>query len=207
MTMTGRATALDSTVPQQGDAGSVLVRADRGISEAHVAASNDASGQFFSERADAVARACHAMARRFQRGGRLIAYGEGAQRSDVAHVVVEFVHPVIVGKRALPAMALPEMESCAALESLGHSDDILMLFCAGTPGPRVAALLLHARECGMLALVLTGERSSAGDVDGLEFHFAVPSADALVVQETHEMLYHVLWELVHVFLDHRGGDG
>ena len=47
------------------------------------------------------------MAERFARGGRLIAFGRTpAARSDARHVAVEFVHPVIVGKRALPALAL-----------------------------------------------------------------------------------------------------
>ena len=47
------------------------------------------------------------MAERFARGGRLIAIGlSPAARSDVRHVAVEFVHPVIVGKRALPALGL-----------------------------------------------------------------------------------------------------
>ena len=47
------------------------------------------------------------MAERFARGGRLIAVGRSpAARSDARHVAVEFVHPVIVGKRALPAIGL-----------------------------------------------------------------------------------------------------
>ena len=45
---------------------------------------------------------------RFARGGRLIAVRRDSPpaRSDVRHVAVEFVHPVIVGKRALPAIGL-----------------------------------------------------------------------------------------------------
>src|SRR5215472_13478904 len=54
-----------------------------------------------AEQADAVAEACHAMAVRFHQGGKLVVFGTGAQ-----HVAVEFVHPVIVGKRALPAISL-----------------------------------------------------------------------------------------------------
>ena len=47
------------------------------------------------------------MAERFARGGRLVALGRSpVARSDARHVAVEFVHPVIVGKRALPALAL-----------------------------------------------------------------------------------------------------
>jgi D-sedoheptulose 7-phosphate isomerase len=56
--------------------------------------------------AGAVAEACHAMAVRFHRGGRLIVFGTGGPSADAQHVAVEFVHPVIVGKRALPAISL-----------------------------------------------------------------------------------------------------
>ena len=44
------------------------------------------------------------MAERFLRGGRLLAFGRGPYATDAQHVSVEFVHPVIVGKRALPAL-------------------------------------------------------------------------------------------------------
>src|SRR6476620_2789617 len=61
---------------------------------------------FFQTNAEKIAEACWAMARRFHQGGRLLAFGNGAWATDAQHVTVEFVHPVIVGKRALPALAL-----------------------------------------------------------------------------------------------------
>src|SRR6186997_3158489 len=66
-----------------------------------------ANARFFDTEAERIARLCHQMAERFARGGRLIALGATpAARSDARHVAVEFVHPVIVGKRALPAIGL-----------------------------------------------------------------------------------------------------
>ena len=59
-----------------------------------------------AEQAAAVAVACHQMALRFHRGGRLIVFGIGSASTDAQHVAVEFVHPVIVGKKALPAISL-----------------------------------------------------------------------------------------------------
>jgi D-sedoheptulose 7-phosphate isomerase len=56
--------------------------------------------------AGAVAEACHAMAVRFHQGGKLVVFGIGGASTDAQHVAVEFVHPVIVGKRALPAISL-----------------------------------------------------------------------------------------------------
>ena len=168
------------------------------------AATNAAAERFFGENADAIARACQAMADRFQRGGRLFVCGEGAQRSDVAHIVVEFVHPVIVGKRALPALPLPDIDSGAArhaLATLGRSGDLFMLLSAKALNDSARTALATARANGMLTIALTGPAGgSATDADHL---FAVPSLDPCIVQETHEMLYHVLWELVHVFFEHR----
>jgi len=46
------------------------------------------------------------MSERFLSGGRLLAFGRGPYATDAQHVSVEFVHPVIVGKRALPALDL-----------------------------------------------------------------------------------------------------
>ena len=67
----------------------------------------NAGARFFAPRADELARLCHRMAERFARRGRLLAVGVSpAALSDVRHVAVEFVHPVIVGKRALPAVGL-----------------------------------------------------------------------------------------------------
>src|SRR5580700_9343447 len=61
---------------------------------------------FFRAEASRLAAACHEMSRRFLAGGRLLAFGQGAAATDAQHVAVEFIHPVIVGKRALPAMDL-----------------------------------------------------------------------------------------------------
>src|SRR5947209_11677945 len=61
---------------------------------------------FFASEAGHIAEACWAMARRFHQGGRLLAFGNGAWATDAQHISVEFVHPVIVSKRALPALAL-----------------------------------------------------------------------------------------------------
>ena len=163
------------------------------IASRRVAASNAAAESFFTASAESIARACQAMAARFQDGARLLVYGGVAQRSDVAHVVVEFLHPVIVGKRALPALAV---DSSRLLSTLGRDTDILMIL--DSAHPREAEVVTDGRRRGMLTLWLTGQ-APRGSAD---FHFAVPSYDACIVQETHEMLYHVLWELVHVFFDH-----
>jgi D-sedoheptulose 7-phosphate isomerase len=157
-----------------------------------VDARTEAGARFFAAEAERIARLCHAMAERFSRGGRLIALGHApAARSDARHVAVEFVHPVIVGKRALPALALTAEggDVAAQLALAAEPDDIVIAF-DGEPALAPAA----ARGCLTIAF-------APGPA---EWTLPPPSEDPLIRQELVETLYHVLWELVHVFFEHRG---
>src|SRR5689334_1693510 len=78
----------------------------RALVEARFQASMTVPEAFFGAESEQIAQACWAMAMRFHKGGRLLAFGNGSAATDAQHVSVEFVHPVIVGKRALPALAL-----------------------------------------------------------------------------------------------------
>src|ERR1051325_1495499 len=82
---------------------------------------------FFAREAGKLAHACQEMAGRFLRGGRLLAFGRGVHATDAQHVAVEFVHPVIVGKRALPALDLSASFG-PWLEAVVRADDIVMGF-------------------------------------------------------------------------------
>ena len=171
---------------------------------------------FFRAASEQIAQACWAMARRFHQGGRLIAFGNGAWATDAQHVSVEFVHPVIVGKRALPAIALTNdsamltdatggaMPFAHQLAVLARPQDMAVGFSPDGRCANVVAALNKGRKKGLLTLGLTA--GDGGDMAqaNLDFCFVVPSTDALVVQETHETLYHVLWELVHIFFEHEG---
>ena len=66
------------------------------------------------------------MAVRFHRGGRLIVFGTGGPSADAQHVAVEFVHPVIVGKRALPAISLTA--DVATVTGIAERDGIDAIF-------------------------------------------------------------------------------
>jgi D-sedoheptulose 7-phosphate isomerase len=151
---------------------------------------------FFASEAERIARLCHRMAERFARGGRLVAFGDGpVARSDARHVAVEFVHPVIVGKRALPALALTAEGGPVGdqVDLLVEPVDIALAF--GEHRETVAALRV-ARERGCLTL--------AASRVGAEWEIVPDERDRFVAQELVETLYHVLWELVHVFFEHRG---
>jgi D-sedoheptulose 7-phosphate isomerase len=159
-----------------------------------------ANREFFATDSERVARLCHRMAERFARGGRLLGLGiSPPARSDARHVAVEFVHPVIVGKRALPAIAVTgDAEDVERqIELLARESDILLAFCTGArDAEALARAVRSARQRGCLTICSAPL--------GAEWEFEVPSEDPYVRQEVLETLYHVLWELVHVFFDHRG---
>ena len=154
----------------------------------------------------AVALACHAMAVRFGRGGRLVVFGEGGSGCDAAHVVVEFVHPVIMGKRALPALALPGPDLVTQIELFAEPADIALGLSTGPGEGPVAAGLLAARRAGLLTVGLFGGQTAGAamtdsDGDVAEHLFVVRSSDPLVVKEVQVTTYHLLWEMVHVFAE------
>jgi D-sedoheptulose 7-phosphate isomerase len=157
---------------------------------------------FFDREAPNLARACHAMARSFSRGGTLIPFGTGAAATDAAHAAVEFMHPVIVGKRALPAIAPGSDPSGAStLARLARPDDIALAISHGSPDEATRAFVADARSRGLLAIAMMARAATSGEADHC---FSVESDDPVIAQETQETAYHVLWELVHVFFEHPG---
>jgi D-sedoheptulose 7-phosphate isomerase len=149
---------------------------------------------FFRSEGPRLAEACHEMSSRFLAGGRLLAFGRGSSASDAEHVSVEFVHPVIVGKRALPALDVgPDFER--RLPVILRPEDMVMGFSLPDVDPMVERTLTAAQERGALTFALAGE---AGD-----YPFDLPDKDPFVAQEVFEVLYHMLWETVHVYFEHR----
>src|SRR5215210_1028788 len=106
---------------------------------------------FLETEQDRLARACHDMARAFHQGATLIPFGTGGAATDAAHVAVEFMHPVIVGKRALPALAgMP-----------GRPGDIALGISHRRGDAAVQRFLSSAAERGLLTIALGAEPMDA----------------------------------------------
>jgi D-sedoheptulose 7-phosphate isomerase len=173
-----------------------------------------------AEQADGVARACHAMAERFHRGGKLVVFGNGGPSTDAQHVAVEFVHPVIVGKRALPAISLTAdiatltgvANRVGLAEVFAHQIRILaepadIALGISTDGDceNVRRGLAAAHDLGMLTIALVGgDGGRIAPAAGVDHVLLARSTDPQVVKEVHVTTYHVLWELVHVFFEQPG---
>jgi D-sedoheptulose 7-phosphate isomerase len=165
--------------------------------EQRLLARNDMFELFFAREAHRLAEASREMSDRFLRGGRLLAFGRGPYATDAQHVSVEFVHPVIVGKRALPALDL-SMLFRPWLEAIVTPDDIVMGFGPPEGDPEVWAALKSARDHNAMTFALPGRDESDGS-----YAVSPYTSDPFMHQELIEILYHTLWETVHVFFEHR----
>jgi D-sedoheptulose 7-phosphate isomerase len=170
--------------------------------------------------AESVARACYDMAVRFHRGGKLVVFGNGVSSTDAQHVAVEFVHPVIVGKRALPALSLASdiatvtgvanREGFAEifahqLSNLAAPEDIAQGVSPDGYDQSVLRGLERASALGLLTIALLG--GDGGDIarsPAVAHALVVASDDPLLVKEVQVTTYHVLWELVHVLFEQPG---
>lgn len=168
--------------------------------------------QFFLEEADRIVACAAQMAAAFDRGARLFTMGNGGSACDAEHVAVEFTHPVLEKRPALPALALST--SSALLTAVGNDRDFSAVFAdelrlharAGdialgisTSGKsaNVNRALSAARELGMLVVGFSGR--DGGRMPELCDHcFLVPSFSIHRIQETQETLLHVLWDLIHL---------
>jgi D-sedoheptulose 7-phosphate isomerase len=173
-----------------------------------------------ADQAGAVAAACHAMASRFQHGGKLVVFGTGGPSADAQHVAVEFMHPVIVGKRALPAISLTTdvatvtglAEQQGVQEIFAHQirylageSDIALGICPDGNSASVLAGLEAARDRGLLTIALIGgDGGRIAEAKAADHLLCAASDDPRIVKEVHVTTYHVLWELVHVFFEQPG---
>jgi D-sedoheptulose 7-phosphate isomerase len=197
-----------------------LTRDERADQVTSLFARREQPAREFGGQAAAVADACYQMARRFHQGGKLVVFGTGGPATDAQHVAVEFVHPVIVGKRALPAIALTAdvatVTGIAArsgmaaifahqLRYLAGPADIALGISADGNCASVLSGLLTARERGLLTIALVGGDGGAiAACPAVDHLLLTRSGDPRVVKEMHVTCYHVLWELVHVFFEQPG---
>jgi D-sedoheptulose 7-phosphate isomerase len=170
--------------------------------------------EFIGACAPRVEAAAMDLAARFRRGGRLFVMGNGGSACDALHVAVEFQHPIVEKRRALPAMALPA--DIALLTALGNDGDFGQVFAMqldlvahetdavigiSTSGTSTNVLrgMKRARDLGTCTIAFTG-RDGGPLRDMCDHAFVVPSWSIHRIQEVHTVLLHLLWDHVHVAL-------
>ena len=150
---------------------------------------------------DDLAIASLALARRFFAGGTMWC-ASPVWPFHAHHVAVEFVHPVIVGKRALPAVTVPAGEDLVAtLRATTRSGDIVVAV-AGADEDGVADAMRRGPAWGVETVWIgAGPRPPAGAANHVLW---LDTTDLLAASEQFVRVYHLLWELTHVCFEHPG---
>jgi hypothetical protein len=152
--------------------------------------------------AEDLARASLALARRFNDGATMWCASPDWP-FHAHHVAVEFVHPVIVGKRALPAVTVPPAADLVATlrASVAPGDIVLALAEAGDP--RVLDAMRRGAAWGVETVWIGAgpERPPVGASDHVIW---LDTDSPLEASEQFVRVYHLLWELTHVCFEHPG---
>ncbi|MDQ5841010.1 MAG: hydrogenase assembly protein HupF, partial [Chloroflexota bacterium] len=148
-----------------------------------------------------LAAASLALARRFNAGATMWVLSPEWE-PHAHHVAVEFVHPVIVGKRALPAFALVDADAVAQARLAARPGDVI-LAVASADDVKIQDVMRRAPAWGTETVWIGfGPRPTAGSAD----HVLWVESDDPMVPATGRfvLMYHLLWELTHVCFEHPG---
>jgi D-sedoheptulose 7-phosphate isomerase len=172
-------------------------------------------GAFFAKNSQTLIDAAAAIARMYQRNGRLFSMGNGGSSCDAAHVAVEFQHPVTAGRPALTAIDLSADRTMltAVANDVGF-DHIFVrqIIAQGRPGDGLIGLstsgnsknlveaFIKAKEMGLTTVGLAGMNGGAMATIGLDHCLIVEEDSIHRIQECHVTIYHILWDLVHSLL-------
>jgi D-sedoheptulose 7-phosphate isomerase len=178
--------------------------------------------RFFEENQEAILAASLRMAKAFHRGRKLLVCGNGGSATDAQHVAVEFMHPITVGRRSLPAICLDnDMAMVTAVANdvgfadvftrqiiaLGQEGDILLAISTSGNSENLLHAFRTARRMKLVTIGFAGNdggRMAEMQSQGLLDHcLTVPTASVHRIQEAHVTLYHIIWDLTHTFLQNK----
>jgi hypothetical protein len=153
------------------------------------------------ELAEDLARTAFTLAKRFAAGATMWSIAPSWE-PHALHIAVEFVHPVIMGKRALPAVALTGPDLVDLVRVSVRPGDIVVAV-AGAADPQVRSVMRRSPAWGATTIWIgSGERPKAGMADHVLWlddpDPRIPATGGFV------LFYHVLWELTHVCFEHSG---
>jgi D-sedoheptulose 7-phosphate isomerase len=170
--------------------------------------------EFFKHNSERLDKIASTMARSFADGGRLYVMGNGGSSCDAEHVAVEFMHPIFEKRNALPAVSLassPAMLSAIAndsdfsrvfslqLQKLATKNDMALFISTSGESANLVAGAKEAKSIGMLTIAFCGK--DGGRLENIvDWNLIVPSYSIHRIQETHTVLLHILWDLIHLQL-------
>jgi len=176
--------------------------------------SSETALKFFEQNADRLSQLAMVMANAFENGHRLFVMGNGGSSCDAEHVSVEFMHPIFEKRRALPCISLTsssallsaianDLDFSAAyalpLVQLANEGDMALAISTSGMSPNLVHALQQVKEKGVITIAFNGK--DGGRLSAVaEWNFVVRSYSIHRIQETHVMLLHILWDLIHIHL-------
>jgi hypothetical protein len=154
-----------------------------------------------AELAEDLAATAFTLAKRFAAGATMWSIAPSWE-PHAMHIAVEFVHPVIMGKRALPAVALTGPDLVDLVRVSVQPGDIV-ISVASADDPQVCSVMRRSPAWGATTIWIgSGDRPKAGMADHVLWlddpDPRVPATGGFV------LFYHLLWELTHVCFEHSG---
>jgi hypothetical protein len=154
-----------------------------------------------AELAADLAAAAFTLAKRFAAGATMWSIAPSWE-PHALHIAVEFVHPVIMGKRALPAVALTGPNLIDLVRVSVRPGDIV-IGVGGADDAQVFSVMRRSPAWGATTIWIgSGERPVPGAADHVlwldDTDPRIPATGGFV------LFYHLLWELTHVCFEHPG---
>jgi D-sedoheptulose 7-phosphate isomerase len=177
----------------------------------------DVKTRFFEGNKETIIAASLDLAKAFHQGRKLLVCGNGGSATDAQHVAVEFMHPITVGRRALPAICLAnDMAMVTAVANdvgfddvftrqiiaLGSAGDVLLGISTSGNSENLMHAFATARRMKLVTIGFAGDDGGKMAMSGalLDYCLTVPTSSIHRIQETHVALYHIMWDMVHTFL-------
>jgi D-sedoheptulose 7-phosphate isomerase len=175
-----------------------------------VAASLEVKRGFFDVHAADVERAAQIIAAAFKANRKLLLFGNGGSAADAQHIAGELVNRFLQERKALPAIALTtdggvltcigndagfENVFARQIEALGTEGDVCLAISTSGTSPNVTLACEQARRQGVMVIGLLGR--DGGNVAALcDLALIVHSNDTQRIQETHNLIGHIMCELI-----------
>lgn len=157
-----------------------------------------------------IERAVQLSVETLRRGNKLLFAGNGGSAADAQHWAGELVSRFNFDRPGLPAMALTTDTSILTaigndygydyvfarqVEALGRKGDLLMAISTSGNSKNILRALAAAREAGLGVIGFTGRKGGVM-ADQCDLCLRVPSDETPKVQEGHEILGHLICNLI-----------
>ncbi len=170
--------------------------------------------KFFEGHVDTIIEVAKVITNAFNKGKKLILFGNGGSATDASHLAAEFINRFQKERPSLPAIALnTDIAVITAiandydfseifskqLKSLADEGDVVIGISTSGSSANVLKAMDVAKRKKLITIALTGLR---GDKFASKAHYAfiVPSDKTPRIQETHITLGHVLCRMVEEIL-------